>query len=73
VRRLDRAVAGRIERLQRRHHLARGEHLNLEFVVGEFGDLLGEILGAAIDRIERFRKARRHAPFDFRCALRDRR
>ncbi len=35
------------------------KYLDLEFVVGGLGNGLGEYLAGAIDRIERFRKARR--------------
>ncbi len=36
-------------------------------------DHLGHHLGAAVQRVERFRPARRHAPLDLRHRLRDRR
>ena len=52
---------------------AGGEHLDLKFVVAHLRDALAEIFAAAVERIERLRPARRHAPFDFRHRLRDRR
>ncbi len=70
---LDGAVLHGVEHLQARHDFAAGEDLDLELVVGHLGDDLGDHLGAAVDRVERLRKARRHAPFDFRHRLRDRR
>ena len=68
---LDGAVLHRVEHLQAGHDFAGREDLDLEFVVGHFGDALGEIFAAAIERIERLRPARRHAPFDLRHRLRD--
>ena len=68
---LDRAVGDRIERLEARHDLAGGEDLDLELVVGRLGDRFGEDLGGAVDRIERFRKARGQPPLDFRHRLGD--
>jgi len=48
-----------------------GEHLDLKLVVGHFGDVFGELRGAAIDRVERLRETRGHAPFDLGedCAI----
>ena len=70
---LDGAVLHGVENLQAGNDLAGGESLDLEFVVGGFADRLGHHLGAAMQRVERFRPARRHAPFDLRHRLRDRR
>ena len=70
---LDGAALHGVEHLQSRHDLAGGEHLDLEFVVGDLGDALGEIFAAAIERIERLRPACRQPPFQFRRRLGDRR
>src|SRR3954465_11172517 len=70
---LDGAILYGIKNLQSRYNLATSEWLNLKFVVGRLADDLGHHLGTAIKRIERFRPARRHAPFDLRHGLRDRR
>ena len=67
-----RALHG-VEHLEAGHDFAGGESLDLEFVVGGFADHLRHHLGAAMQRIERFRPARRHPPFDFRHRLRNRR
>ncbi len=69
---LDGAGGDGVGGLQRRHDLAGGEHLDLEFVVGRFRHRLGKGLGRAIERIERLRKARGQPPFDLRHGLRDR-
>jgi hypothetical protein len=69
----DGAVGGRIERLQTGDQFTGREDLDLEFVVGHFGDLLRHHLGAAIDGVERLREARCEAPFDLGRGLRDRR
>ena len=68
---LDGAVGGRIQRLQAGNHFARREHLDLELVVGHFGDVLRDLLRAAEDRVQRLRKARGQAPFDLRRRLRN--
>src|SRR5262249_7211133 len=47
--------------------------LDLEFVVGEIGDALGEIFGAAVERIQRLRPARGMSPPNLRVRLCDRR
>ena len=62
---LDGAVGGGVQRLQARHDFAGGEHLDLEFVVGHLGDVFRQLLGAAVDRVERLREARGQAPLDF--------
>ena len=69
----DRVVLDRVEDLKRRDDLAAGKGADLELVVGHLGDPLGEVFGAAVDRVEAFRPARRHAPFDLGLGLRDRR
>ena len=70
---LDGAVLHRIGGCERRHDFAGGENLDLEFVVGRFGDRLGEHFRRAVDRVERLREARGQPPFQFRRRLRDRR
>ena len=60
---LDGAVLHGVEHLQARHDLAGGEDLDLELVVGDLGDALGEIFAAAVERIERLRPACRQPPF----------
>ena len=70
---LDRAVRGRVERLQAGDDFAGREHLDLELVVGHLGDVLRHLFAAAIDGIERLREARRHAPLDLGRGLRNRR
>ena len=55
--------------LQAGDDLAGGEDLDLELVVGGFGDELGEDLGRAVDRVERLREARGQAPLDLRREL----
>src|SRR5262249_19899854 len=50
--------------LQAGHDLARGKDADLELVVGRLGDVLRQVLGAAIERVERLGEARRHAPFE---------
>ena len=45
---LDGAVLHRIEDLQAGDDFARGEHLDLELVVGRFADGLGHHVGAAL-------------------------
>jgi hypothetical protein len=69
---LDGAVGGGVERLQARHDLAGGKHLDLEFVVGHVSDVFGDLGRAAIDRVQRLREARGHAPLDLGRGLRDR-
>src|SRR5881275_1998486 len=51
------AVLNGIEHLQARNDFATGECLNLEFIVGGLADHLGHHLGAAIQRVQRFRPA----------------
>ena len=69
---LDRAALHRIGGLQAGHDLARSKDLDLEFVVGRLGDRLGESFRRSVDRVERFREARRQPPFAARgmdCAI----
>src|SRR5262249_7172007 len=70
---LDGAVLHRIEDLQSRHDLARRERLDLKLVIGRLGDVLGDGLAGAEQRIERFGPARRQPPFEGRHGLSDRR
>ena len=70
---LDRAVGHRVGRLQPGNDLAGREYLNLELVLGRLGDGFGEDLGATVQRVERFRKARRAPPLELRHGLGDRR
>jgi hypothetical protein len=66
---LDGAVLHGIEHLEARHDFAGGKNLNLEFIVGDFGDALGHIFRSAVKRIQRFRPACRQTPFQFRHRL----
>src|SRR5690242_10552712 len=68
---LDRAVLHGIEHLKARHDFSGGEKLDLEFVVGGLCDRLTHHVGAAVDRVQGLRPARRHAPLQFRHRLRD--
>ena len=68
---LDGAILYGVEYLQAGDDFAGGEGLDLEFVIGGFADYLGHHLGAAMQRIERFRPAGCHAPFDLRHRLRN--
>ena len=51
--------------------LAGREDLDLEVAVGRLGDVLGERLGGAVERVERFREARGQPPADLRRGLGD--
>ncbi len=53
---LDGAVGGRVKRLQTRNDFTRGKDLDLKLVVGHFGDVLGKLRGAAVNRVERLRE-----------------
>ena len=64
---LDRVVLHRVEDLERRHDLAGGEDADLELVVGRLRDALGHVLGAAVQRVEALRKARRQRQFSSGC------
>jgi len=68
---LDSTVLHGVEHLQTRNDFTARKSLDLEFVVGGFSDHLGHHLGAAMQRIERLRPARGHAPLDLRRRLRD--
>ena len=69
----DSAVLHRIYNWQDQEQSRRPQRLNLKLVVGGFPDCLAHKLGTAEDCIKRFRPADRHAPFDFRHRLRNRR
>src|SRR5262249_51226508 len=60
-----------VKRLKAGNDLAGGKHLDLELIVGRLGNHLRNRLGYAVERVERFRKARRQSPFDGRVGLRD--
>jgi hypothetical protein len=62
-----------IEGLQTGNDFAARKWLNLEFVVGGFGNEFGHQFDATPEGIERFRPARRQAPLELRGRLRDRR
>ena len=66
---LDGASLNRVEHLQRRHDLARGEDLNLKLAVGRLGNILGERFASAVEGVERFWPARRQSPSDCRRRL----
>ncbi len=68
---LDGLVLHGVNHLQARHDLAGGKDADLEFVVGDAGDALGEVLARAIDRVERLGEARGEPPLHFRHGLRD--
>src|SRR2546429_3428177 len=70
---LDGAVRHGVEHLQTGHDFTGGEGLDLEFVVGDFSDALGEIFAAAVQGIERLRPACRVSPLYLRVRLRNRR
>src|SRR4030081_3346102 len=70
---LDGAVLHGIDDLQAGNDFASGEDLYLEFVVSCLSDGLGHDLRRTVKRIEGFRPAACHAPFDLRRRLRDRR
>jgi hypothetical protein len=70
---IDGAVLRRVQDLQRRHDLATGKRLNLEFLIGQLGDALAHGFDRAEHRVEAFRPARRQPPSDRRAGLRDRR
>ena len=68
---LDRLVLHGIDDLQAGHDLAGGEDADLELVVGEGRDALGEELARAIDRVERLGEARGQTPLHFGHRLSD--
>src|SRR3954447_8474609 len=70
---LDGAVRNGVEHLQPGHQFAGGKRLNLEAVVGYFGDALAKIFATPVKRIERFRPAGRVSPLELRHRLRNRR
>src|SRR5581483_6452998 len=63
---LDGAIADRIKDLQAGNNFTGGEDLDLEFVVGNFGNALRKIFAAAVQSIERFWPARRKSPLYWR-------
>jgi hypothetical protein len=67
----DGAIADRVQHLQAGDDFAGCKDLNLEFVVGDFGEALREIFATAVERVERFRPACGQAPFYFRRRLRN--
>src|SRR5262245_56328891 len=71
VAQLDAAGRNRVGGLQARHDFAGGKGLHLKLVVGACGDAFGEVFRPAVERVERLRPARRHAPLEFRCRLRN--
>jgi hypothetical protein len=68
---LDGLVLHGVEHREAGHDLAGGEHLNLEIVVGDLADALGEHFAGAVERVERLRPARRQPPSDLRRRLGD--
>src|ERR1700719_4126531 len=69
---LDGLVLHRIDDLQTRDDFAGGENADLELVVGDRRDSLGEVFTGAVDRVERLGKARRQAPLHLGYGLGDR-
>jgi hypothetical protein len=68
---LDGAILHGIEHLQTGHDFSGGEKLDLEFVVGGLCDRFAHLIGAAVNRVQRLRPARRHPPLQFRHRLRN--
>jgi len=68
---LDSTVLHGVEHLQTRNDFTARKSLDLEFVVGGFGNEFCHHLDGTPQRVERFRPARRQAPFDLRHRLRD--
>ena len=68
---LDSPALYGVEHLQPGNDLACGEHLDLEFVVGDLGDALGHVFGTAVKGVERFRPTRGQAPLYLGHGLRD--
>src|SRR5262249_15489161 len=60
------AILHRIEHLEAGYDLPRCKSLDLEFVVGRFGDVFCQGLTCAVKGIERLRPARRQTPPDLR-------
>jgi hypothetical protein len=61
---LDGPVLHGVEHLQSGHDFAGGESLNLEFVVGRLGNVLGKCFASSERHVERLRPACGQAPFD---------
>src|SRR3954453_15810974 len=71
MRAFDNAVLHTVQRRERRHDLASGEHLDLELAARHVLDKLREGLGSAVDCVEGLREAMREAPAHRRlCVLR---
>ena len=68
---LDSTVLYRVENLKGRHDFTRTEDADLEFLLGEIGDRLGEQLACAIERIECLWKRGRKPPSQGGSGLRD--
>ena len=68
---LDSTVLHGVEHLQTRNDFTARKSLDLEFVVGGFGNEFGYHLDGTPQRVERFRPARRQAPFELRHRLRN--
>jgi hypothetical protein len=52
----------RVQHLQARHDFAGREGADLELAVGDLADALGDLLGAAKQRVQALRPAGRHTP-----------
>src|SRR5690606_21927803 len=70
---LDRALGNLVGGFKARCQFAGRKDLDLELAVGRIGDIAGERLGGAEDRVEALGKTRGQTPVDLRRALRDRR
>ena len=68
---LDRSAGHRVGSLQAGHDLAGRKDLNLELVVGRFGDDFGEMFGRAVQSVERLGPTCGQPPFDLRRGLGD--
>ncbi|MND48839.1 hypothetical protein D3C80_397710 [compost metagenome] len=68
---LDRSGRDCVSRLQAGHDFAGGERLDGKVAIRSRRDMLGNVVSAAIDRIERFRKRRRETPCNLGIGLSD--
>ena len=50
---VERALVDRLEQLERRHHRAGGQHLDLQAAAGHVVDLLGEVVGVLVEDVLR--------------------
>ena len=50
---VERALVDRVEQLERRHHRAGGQHLDLQAAAGHVVDLLGEVLRVLVEDVLR--------------------